>query len=232
MNHDTARNLLQDYLDGLLPAGRATDLEGHLRDCAECRRELEALRAILSAASRLPRRIEPERDLWPAIAARALDREEGSGRAAASAPAQGARAGAATDPRRAWRDAWRPWQSLWPVFAGTMAVVAIVLSSVLRNGGAPAAIPSFADALAAECSGPDRELAAYAPADSSGGALTDVISENLAIVDRAIADARQAYEANPDSPKLVRLLAAAYRARAALTTRAVEAAAESDHVAG
>ncbi|MBM3316873.1 MAG: zf-HC2 domain-containing protein [Candidatus Eisenbacteria bacterium] len=278
MNHDPARDLLQDYLDAALDEARALDVEAHLRECPACRDELEALRALLRAAAALPRRVEPPRDLWPEIAARALGRASGAAAASgagserpappASALApQGPRglAGARRGAQRAWskwRQAWgewrrigaewrQAWRGLWPVFAGTVAVLVILLSSIFRQQEQEylMAAPTIADLLAAECSEPERVLAAYEvagagarsdaarlagespdPAGTDGaesGALSSVLAENLAIIDRAITDARRAYEANPDSPQLIRLLAAAYRARAALTSRAAETAARS-----
>ncbi len=58
--HQRAKELLSAYIDGELSPQEKTLVEGHLRECAECRRELETLRrtvAILRAAPRpaLPR---------------------------------------------------------------------------------------------------------------------------------------------------------------------------------
>ena len=67
MKHDEVTRLLYDYLDEALSPGQVQAVEAHLADCAECREEVEALSTILTEAKRLPKAIEPERDLWPDI---------------------------------------------------------------------------------------------------------------------------------------------------------------------
>ena len=68
MKHDTAAELLHDYLDGELDEALVERLEGHVNQCVTCRGELDGLRLLLERAAALPRSIEPGRDLWPAIA--------------------------------------------------------------------------------------------------------------------------------------------------------------------
>ena len=70
MKCELLHDLLDDYVDGLLPERTATHIREHLARCADCRAEESALRALVSAAVRLPTEIEPERELWDGIAAR------------------------------------------------------------------------------------------------------------------------------------------------------------------
>lgn len=62
--------LLQEYLDGTLPPAARASVETHLRTCAACRKEKEALASVISSVHALPRSLDPPSDLWPAIAAR------------------------------------------------------------------------------------------------------------------------------------------------------------------
>jgi anti-sigma factor RsiW len=53
LEHVEAQELFSEYLDGeLAPAARA-DFEAHLQTCAECRKDLESLRATLRCLTRL-----------------------------------------------------------------------------------------------------------------------------------------------------------------------------------
>ena len=54
-------------MDGELSATERVEVERHLAGCEGCRGEVERLRALLAEAGRLPREIEPDRDLFPAI---------------------------------------------------------------------------------------------------------------------------------------------------------------------
>ena len=60
---------LSEYLDGELPAEERTALEDHLRHCVACGAALADLKRIVRRARALDDR-PPERDLWPGIAAR------------------------------------------------------------------------------------------------------------------------------------------------------------------
>jgi hypothetical protein len=75
---------LNGFADGSLDDAARREVEAHLAACASCRDEAAALRDLLAAARALPRTIEPERELWGAIAARiragAGSREPGAGR--------------------------------------------------------------------------------------------------------------------------------------------------------
>jgi anti-sigma factor RsiW len=54
MEHQSAKELFSQYLDGELPGGQASELEAHLADCVSCREELETLRKTLHALAGLP----------------------------------------------------------------------------------------------------------------------------------------------------------------------------------
>ena len=60
--HEKLESRLSEFLDGTLEAAERKAVEEHLQWCAQCRRELERLRAVLEQAQGL-RTISPPRDL-------------------------------------------------------------------------------------------------------------------------------------------------------------------------
>ena len=73
MNCSRWNEKLHEHLDGALSSADARALEAHLATCSACRNQLESLRSLKAATARLPRRLVPDRDLWPEIEAQ-LDR--------------------------------------------------------------------------------------------------------------------------------------------------------------
>lgn len=67
------RQWMHDAVDGDLASERVEQLDGHLASCSECRRQMLDLQALVSAASELPKGIEPKRDLWPEIEGRLVE---------------------------------------------------------------------------------------------------------------------------------------------------------------
>jgi hypothetical protein len=72
----------------------------------------------------------------------------------------------------------------------------------------------------------EYERLAAAHAGEQGHPLLELFRSHLGIVNQAIADAREAWRANPESPQLVRMLVAAYQAKATLQGRASETLAQ------
>jgi len=69
MNTDPFTSRLSDYLDDELPDGERQSVDAHLGQCESCRVTLEELRAVVSAAGRLPDSA-PSQDLWPGVESR------------------------------------------------------------------------------------------------------------------------------------------------------------------
>jgi hypothetical protein len=67
--HDAWNGRLSEYLDGELEAAEREALTAHLAECAECRADLDALRAVIARAGALPD-TPPGTNLWAGIAAR------------------------------------------------------------------------------------------------------------------------------------------------------------------
>jgi hypothetical protein len=200
---------LSEYMDGeLSPAERAA-AERHLAGCPECTAILVELREVVEAAAALPV-LAPERDLWPAIRPRLRPR-------AATRPAS-ASAGGIMSSLLGRRVA---------LSVPQLAAAAIVLS-LLSAGVVWAALGGpgqTAEPVATLSPLSEVVLAAYEPAMSSleaeyaarRGELDPetimVVERNLAIMDAAIREARDALAADPSSGFLNAHLADAVRRR-------------------
>ncbi|MDH3291154.1 MAG: zf-HC2 domain-containing protein [Gemmatimonadota bacterium] len=205
---------LSEYLDDELDAADRSAVEAHLRECEQCRSDLGQLEAVVARARELTDRL-PAVDLWPAIVRRLgtavepvtdLTQRRARRRIAFSVP-QLAAAGVA----------------LMLLSAGA------VWLTVARNGPPVVAVDSAAPVAALTVS---AELAAYdATIAELGAALrldgdrldtatVRVLEENLAIIDRAIAEARTALEQDPASRYLNGHLGRTLRRKVDLLQRA------------
>ncbi len=68
MTCNDIRKLLDDFVDGNLPAEEAARVRAHVDGCAECARERVALESLRAATAALPNEIDPDTDLWQNIA--------------------------------------------------------------------------------------------------------------------------------------------------------------------
>lgn len=200
---------LSEYMDGeLSPAERAA-AERHLAGCPECATVLAELGEVVEAAAGLPDLV-PEHDLWPAIRPRLRPR---------AAARRGPTSPGATMPSLFRRRV--------ALSVPQLAAAAMVLS-LLSAGGVWAALggPGQAAEPVATLSPPSEVvLAAYEPAMSTleaeyaarRGELDPetimVVERNLAIMDAAIREARDALAADPSSGFLNAHLADAVRRR-------------------
>ena len=194
---------LSEYLDDELPEGERITLEAHLQGCRECSEVLADLLAVVRRA-RLLENKPPELDLWPGIAQRI-----GS---------------TATTPTvdLASRRVSRRWSfSLPQLAAAGIALMAVSGGSVWFLSGAsgarqqpvshpvalaPSSNPPAINAVAVR-RGTATQSYAVAVADleqvlANGRGQLDsttirVIEQNLAAIDKAIAQAQQALNADP-----------------------------------
>jgi len=113
-----------------------------------------------------------------------------------------------------------------PGIAQAPAVSQAAAPGTSGDGGAAVDSASIAllAALELESRAVDEEYARLAgtSAEAQSNPLVTLFEANLGIVNRAINEARQAWLANPDSPRLVRILVAVYQAKTALKGRAGE----------
>jgi anti-sigma factor RsiW len=198
MTYDQWTERLSEYLDGELPDGDRIALEAHLQTCAECSAIIVDLRRVVRRARTLKPQI-PANDLWPAIAQRigatppsaaVVDlgsRRAGPRRWAFSLP-QLAAAGIALM-AVSGGTAWMLGTSAQPDTATPVVTIPSGTPAV-----AVAARPSASQSYAAAVADLEQVL------DEGRGRLDSttvrVIEQNLAAIDRAIAEAQKALEAD------------------------------------
>lgn len=229
MDHREAAALLDDWIDGTLHPERAAEVEAHISRCDACRAEAEELRSLRRAAARLPRSIEPGRDLWPGIAA------------AIGGDGDVTERPSALRRRRTGRAARLLRVGAPPVAVAAAALLVILLLDGTPPGGgeriaerspltetAPIdpAVLRIARAIEEECRSSDREARYYL--SRLGGAAPEavlLIQRDLDDAGRAAEEARDAWLASPESPFLGRCMTEAYRMKAELQGELVRVAA-------
>jgi anti-sigma factor RsiW len=228
---DAWTDRLSEYVDGELDAREALDLEAHLATCAGCSEALAALRQVTARAAALGPR-EPARDLWPGIAARLAPRgAERPGLAAALAAALRSLLGrrltlsvpqlAAVSLALILVSGGTAWIALGRRPAPRRAPPPVAAAPGGPAGATAVGVAQY-DAAIAEL---ERVLAQHrSDLDSS---TVRVLEQNLAIIDRAIADARHALAADPTDPYLNDHLAGTMRRKMDLLRRVTEAVAYS-----
>lgn len=164
--------------------------------------------ALLERARALAREVPPSRDLWLGI----RNRIE-AGQSARPASAGGWRSGL-QGPLRV---------PVWAVaaLAGLLVVTSVGTGLWLTSAPSlddPAVVRALADSLRDRDGVSDVRTHLLALLDERRGQLPPevlaTLEQNLADIDRAIAEIHLAFEAHPDSPALVFLLAEAYRSEA------------------
>ena len=195
MSDHPSDTTLQLHADGELASAERWEVERHVQACPACAREVDAYRQLLGRASELPRAIEPTVDLWPEI-------ERRLGEAAPLSPRRG-----------------RGRRNVWSVLAAA-AVLALgvalgrLLSRPVTGPELAAPLPvqspsvlvtydeaGYASAIA------DLEAVLREVGDRLQPETVATVEENLAIIDRAIDEARAALLADPANDQLHRQLA-------------------------
>lgn len=207
---------LSDYLDGDLSDAERGALERHLDACPSCTAALDELTRVVERARGLPSR-PPAADLWPGIAARI-------GPGAPPIPVAPSR-----KPRR--------WSFSLPELAAACLAAAVVSGGGVwflasRSPGAPipaqpvavSPVPSLAQPAAAQQKY-DAAVADLERVLEHGRGTLDtttvrVIERNLALIDRAITDARRALAADPGNTYLNAHLARTMRRKIDLLRQA------------
>ncbi len=206
---------LSDYLDGELNDSERAALERHLDACPNCTAALDELARVVERARELPSRA-PAADLWPGIAARI-------GPGALPAPL--------TPTPKA-----RRWSFSLPELAAACLAVALVSGGgvwfLAGRGPAPqvqpvalSPVPTLAQPAAAAEQKYDAAVADLERVLEQGRGTLDtitvrVIERNLALIDRAIADARRALAADPSNTYLNAHLARTMRRKIDLLRQA------------
>jgi hypothetical protein len=228
-DHGEWTDRISDYIEGdLAPESRAA-METQLAECGACRRALEDVRAVISAAGTLGE-LEPPRDLWGGIAATI-------GAPTASAPIDDkviefpAGRTARDDVRSGTGEALRVAFSMPQLVA---ACVALVAASSLATwvalpgqGGAPVGVAAPSAGV-----GPASMVSTAVPQQQPPAALAEelatlertlvearevldpntvrILERNLSVIEQAIEDSRQALAQDPENEFLAAHLERVY----------------------
>lgn len=210
---------LSEYLDGELTPAERGGLEGHLVACETCRRVLDQLRIVKAEAAVLADP-EPEADLWPGVRDAIAQGRVVSIQSARPARrfsfslAQLTAAAAAL----ALVSATAVWLAVGkqPIASGGPPTDSVSLSPVSVSfdprGRADSAITQLERILAEE----------HGRLDSS---TVRVLAQNLALIDRAIEQARKALASDPGNAYLNDHLARTMRKKIDVLRRAADLAA-------
>lgn len=197
---------LSEYLDGELPPPERAALEAHLAECAECTDTLAGLRRVVARARAIEDRA-PTADLWPSVAAR-IGARRGPRRISFSLPQLIAAGIALVTASSA---------AGWMLRPGTMPDA---------PGGAPVAtLPSGPAARPVATGTYDAAVADLERVLAEGRGRLDtatvrVLEQNLATIDRAIAQAQRAVTADSANLYLNSHLAATMRRKLELLRQA------------
>lgn len=212
---------LSDYLDGELSITECEALDAHLLECAECGHTLEQLRAVVARAGQVIDR-DPPADLWPAIAARLtapqleLVTEE-------PATAPGKRRVSFSIPQLAAASI-----AIMLMSAGTMYMMvkgddAPQVAGVEQPATQPAG-PGVSSVRAVtknyDAAVQELETVLERNRNQLDTTTVRVLEQNLAIIDRAITEARAALGQEPANPYLTRYLDQAMQRKVQLLQRA------------
>jgi anti-sigma factor RsiW len=205
--HDEWTDKLSDYLDGELSDHERRDVATHIADCPDCARTLDELRAVVVAAQSVTPSVPPI-DSWKGIAARINSAE-----------------GARPVVSNRW-DLGRRFSFTWLELAAASLLLIVVSGGAAMRlspaGGGADLPPSGASSRPELVAGPvrpgsddvalatisfdeteyDAAVADLEHALQTGRGRLDpttvkVVEDNLAIIDQAVAEARQALVGDP-----------------------------------
>lgn len=205
MNCETVRSLLEAFVDDEIDATAREAVTRHLDGCVPCHQEAQALLGLAADARETLGPIEPDRNLWPAIAHHIDNAQR-------------------FEKRRRAPSAW------WLVAAALVGVaVGVALMQQRQTTTATATndvAPSAPLALALtswEQEALENRTALLASLDRQRDRLPAesirAVEENLLLIDEAIHEIRTALEQDPDNSHLNFLLADAYQQEVQLLKR-------------
>lgn len=207
---------LSEYLDDELTPAERVAVDSHLAACRECSTTLEELRGVVARAAALPAR-PPADDLWPGIEPRLTGARDGlvipftarPSRRFSFTLSQLAAAGIALMVMSGG--------GVWVLLHGGRATS---LPPVAATNERPAVVPAglvdprYDEAIA------DLEQALHAGRGDLDPATVRILEANLAAIDKAIAECREALDADPANVYLNSHLAEARQRKLALLRRA------------
>lgn len=209
---------LSEYIDGELTQPEREALEAHLMSCPECGRTLQELRAVVARASQVIDR-EPVNDLWAGIATRLESAEIEPELAVATSP--GKRRISFSIPQLAAASIILMVMSASTVYlmlrserVDSVAVGPAVTQPTPAQASVRAVTRNYAATVE------ELETVLERNRDQLDTSTIRVIEQNLAIIDRAIAEARNALGQEPGNQYLSRYLDEAMQRKVQLLRRA------------
>lgn len=220
---DALRELLDERLDGGLDAERSARLESHLGVCADCRTAAAQLETLRTATDRLPRELEPARDLWPGVERRLEPRRGWLHSVAAlmdsalrrPAPFFAAAAAGLALTVAVW--IWRTEPAPTGSPTATPASLAVDAESIASRNRARAELARFEDGVL--LAHQDLLEAVQSQPDRFSPETLEALEENMRIIDQAIGQIRTALDDDPFNHRLNLLLAAQYQHEVQLLKR-------------
>ncbi len=217
MNCSEVVSRIDGYLDGRLRPEDEEALRNHIAECPACAEEADAVKDLRRRAARLPRSLDPPRDLWPEIATRIAAETVVRGRFV----------------RRALMAA-----AAVALLAGSVVTAYMVGRSqigttvenrqVVETGPSEIVLASFEELGVDDYLVTRSELlgALEARRDDLSPETLEVLMANLKVIDDAMGKIAEALGEEPDNEFLMKQLAAAYRRQINLMEMAVRLPAE------
>ena len=217
---------LSAYLDDDLDAVARETVERHVKSCAACAAELDALRRLVAYAGTVAARdVPPSRDLWPGIEARLTastvstfhPRAERGRRVISFSIAQMAAAAAILIAVSG--------ATAWFVRGNVSAPQPVVTTAVIQAEIEPSAAAdtirpvNFADAQY-DAAVADLERALDERRNDLNPRTVEILERNLKLIDAAITQARQALDEDPGNAYLSRHLVESRKRKLDLLRRA------------
>jgi hypothetical protein len=206
-----------DSLDGRLDETEEELQQQHLDGCTSCADEFESTRELRERAAKLPRSLEPARDLWPGIASAIDQSKVVRGRFGRHALLAAAAAVLVVS------------SVVTAYFLGRSQAVVTADTPVAIESGPSAVLLASFDGLGVDGFAARRaELldALEARSHELSPETMDVVMENLRLIDEAMDRIAVALGEDPENEFLMKRLAGAYRLQIDLLQRAVRLPAE------
>jgi anti-sigma factor (TIGR02949 family) len=217
MNCSEIASRIDGYLDGRLRSEDEEAFRNHLAECPECAEEAEVAQDLRQRAARLPRSLDPPRDLWPEIATRITAETVVQGRFV----------------RRALMAA-----AAVALLAGSVVTAYMVgrsqTGTIVEDRQVVETVPSEIVLASFEELGVDDYVvtrgkllgALEARRDDLSPETLEVLMANLKVIDDAMRKIAEALGEEPDNEFLMKQLAAVYRRQINLMEMAVRLPAE------
>jgi hypothetical protein len=228
--------VMNDYIDGRLDAGRRAIVSQHLETCESCQREHADLTSLLQSTATLPQSVLPPDDIWTGIRSSIDHRKEVTllvGEPATQAHLDGTPSTQVARP-------WWAYRSLLAAAAIVLVIVSSGLTAIMlresngstqmgsvsapvRNEGARL-LPAGFRRAETEYLHTITQLRATLQAHRAvlRPETIAAVEHSLSVIDAAIEEARAALLSDPSNATLVDLLTASYERKVDLLRRAAD----------